>query len=144
VQRQQARQFRAQLVMVGTPVAVEAALDLGGVWQLALLVQAFAAEGVDRAQAGGVQARIQIRVFRRPVQVDGIARPARSQGRDAEAVGSLVQLGQVPVGVGRRQRAGRHGGGDFVGNVGAHVGHRQQHRRSTCLEPEIHHLSSSG
>jgi hypothetical protein len=141
VQRQQARQLGAQLGVIRAPVAFQAPCDFGLVGHAALLVQAFAPEGVDRAEAGRVQPRIQVRILGRPVQVDDIARPAGRQGRDAEAPGKGVEFGQVPVGVGFRQRAGRHVRGHLVGNVGAHVGHRQQHRCVACLEPEIHHDS---
>ncbi|MCY1219687.1 hypothetical protein D9M72_316720 [compost metagenome] len=133
----QSRQFRSQRLMVWAPDRGAARGDFRVVGAVAAIgVQRRLVEGVDRAQAGGVLAGIQVGIVGRAVQVDHVARMRGDQHRGAEFAGKAVQAFQVPVGVGHGAGLGGEALRDRSRQVRADVRHRYQQRARAAMQGE--------
>ena len=74
--------------------------------------------------------RIEIEIVRWAIQINHIARMGRLQNRDAQLLQHVVEQRQMPVGIGFNLRDWIELLRDGVGNMGAHMGHRNQERQT--------------
>jgi hypothetical protein len=93
-------------------------------------------EGVDRTQAGDALAGVQAGAVRRTVQVDHVARVRGREHRGAQRVGEVVELLEVPVGVGHVARFVGEARGQRGRHMGADVRHRDEQRARALAKAE--------
>ena len=101
--RTQARDLRSQRIVVGQEIRIAAARDFGVVRLAPGVVQRLVVEGGQRAQAGGVLARIQRHAAGIAVEVDHRTRDRRAHCGRAHATHEVVQFMHPPVGIAARQ-----------------------------------------
>ncbi len=101
-------------------------------------------EGIDRAQAGGVLAGVEIGVVGRAVQVHHVARVGCHQDGGAELAREIVQAFKMPVGIGHGACLGGQPVGHGGRQVGAHVRHRHQHRARAAMQGESGSIGREG
>ncbi|MNV55967.1 hypothetical protein D3C71_1482300 [compost metagenome] len=123
-----------QRLVVGLPVALQPALDLGCIGLASGLVERVAVEGGERAQSGGVLARVETLAARGAVQVDDVARDLGAQHAGAQRSGHGVDLVQVPVAVTRLQGLVRVDVPELLGNRRAQVRNRDQQGHAALVQ----------
>ena len=127
----QGPQGRGELVVEGLPIRGEPGGDFRRGGLPAVLIQAPAVEGLERADAGLAPARVERRAVGRTVEVDHIARVGRQEQRGAETEGEAVELGNMPVRVRQIEGIRREARRDVGGQVGARVRKADQQRQGT-------------